>query len=72
MSRNSNVKAILIDERSILQGVQEVQASREDGSLTKTARDLLREYLMQLRLKGDPLAIRADDDGGKRQLSKSA
>jgi hypothetical protein len=54
---DKQIKAILIEDASLLQQVEAVRDGRRDGTVTKTARDLIRERLTEIRVAGDPARV---------------
>lgn len=53
----SHIASILIQDESLLVLLERIQRSRKDGTITKTAKDLLRERITQIHEKGDPAAV---------------
>lgn len=58
--REKEASSVLLDEKSLLADVQRVRHARGDRTLTKTVRDLLREKLTEIRIKGDPHALHVE------------
>lgn len=55
-------KAVLIEDQSLLQQVEQIQLGRRDKTPTKTIKDLLRERITELRLNGDPAKVETEAD----------
>jgi hypothetical protein len=49
------IRGILIEDHALIRQLLDVQRNRRDGTITKTCKDLLREYLTEIRVNGDPV-----------------
>jgi len=58
---------VMIRDKSLIELLHAVRRDRNQEALSRTAADLLRERLSELRTGGDPLAIRQDG----RRVSKA-
>lgn len=60
MSRTIDATKVLLEDRDLLDLARKLGEGRGNKTLAKTVRDLLRERIVELQIKGDPMAIRAD------------
>lgn len=49
--------SMLIEDAALIREVSRIQKQRKDATVTKTAKDLLREKLTEIRLQGDPMSL---------------
>jgi hypothetical protein len=66
MSRTIDATKVLLEDRDLLESAARVGQGRGNNTLAKTVRDLLRERLIELQIKGDPLAIRPEPDAATK------
>lgn len=53
----ARISSIMLSDESLLLLLERIQRSRKDGTITKTAKDLLRERIVQIQETGDPAAV---------------
>jgi hypothetical protein len=53
--------SILIQDESLLLQIEQVRLGRKDGTVTKTAKDLLREKIIEIQKDGDRMAVPEPD-----------